>query len=244
MPSDFMMTPEELRLRTRKRRRLFLILGIGLALGLIIFFAARPTGRAIKSWQARRHAEKAFAYLDQEKWEEAKNSAVSAYQLSRNEPQAIRAIARLLSRTRQAEALEFWKQFRADNKMSADDLRDEASIALLAGITPRAETAMIELLALPQPEPRDHLLAAQLAAQKGSAAEATAAIDQVLAHPKTDERERLQAAILLLGGRAQRRNPPASLVRDREDRPGPDRPRPRRPRPPRAARHLLADSPQ
>ena len=94
-----MLTAEELRLRKQKQRRLVLVLG------LVGFFAARPTRSAIKGWQARRHAVKAFAFMAEEKWQDARNEAVAAYQLRPTEPQALRAVARFLSRTRQALSL-------------------------------------------------------------------------------------------------------------------------------------------
>src|SRR5947209_7181352 len=95
--SDFMLTTEELRLKRLRRRRI-LVFAIAVVLVLVLgLFAGRPTMNAIKAWQARRHAEKAFAYIDQEKWIEARKEAVAAYQLRPTEPQSVRAVARFLS---------------------------------------------------------------------------------------------------------------------------------------------------
>src|SRR5438045_9723866 len=108
--SDYMLTAEEVRLRKAKRKRLLIIGGSVLALVCIAALGARPVSRAIKAWQSRRHATKAFALIEKEQWNDARGEAVAALQLSPNEPQALRAIARFLSRNRQPDAPEFWQR--------------------------------------------------------------------------------------------------------------------------------------
>jgi hypothetical protein len=76
---------------------------------LFFVFGARPTVHAIKAFQAR-HARKAFALMEKQKWQRARVEAVVAYQLYPAEPQALRAAARFLSRTHHSDALEFWRQ--------------------------------------------------------------------------------------------------------------------------------------
>src|SRR5216117_2190687 len=98
--SDLLLTAEELRLKRRKRRRWIVLVLVILLLLAASYFGARPARDQIKAWQARRHAERAFALIDKEQWSEARNEAVAAFQLSRNQPQAIRAVARFLTRTR------------------------------------------------------------------------------------------------------------------------------------------------
>jgi hypothetical protein len=126
---DDILSEEELRLQKRKR-----IVFAGSALMLLVFilffvFGARPTAHAIKAFQARRHARKAFALMDKQKWESARAEAVTAYQLRPSEPQALRAAARFLSRTHHADALEFWRQLAEKTAPTCEDLRDQASIA-------------------------------------------------------------------------------------------------------------------
>ena len=195
--SDFMLTPEELRLKRRKRQRLILVLLFLAGMLALGFFGARPGMNAIKAWQARRHAEKAFAYIDTEKWAEARNEAVAAYQLRPTEPQALRAIARFLSRTRQADALDYWKQLAQKTPLTREDLRDEAAIALAAGDDPRAEAAVHELTSS-KPEAADWLLAAQLSIQKGAPENARSLLENVFNDARATEREQLQAALFSL----------------------------------------------
>ena len=65
-----------------------------------------------------------------------------------------------------AAALEFWDQLAKHTKLTREDLRDEATVALLAGDRVRAERAINELTTGAEAAPADWLLAAQLAGQK------------------------------------------------------------------------------
>src|SRR5438874_7755096 len=145
-PTDVMLTAEELRLRDRRRKRwiVFIVALVALVLGAI--FGAKPVAHAVKAWQARRHAREAFALMEKEQWNEARKEATAAYQLWPNEPQAIRAVARFLSRTRQAQALEFWDKLEKTGRLNRTDLVDEASIALLAGDDGPPKRAITALL--------------------------------------------------------------------------------------------------
>jgi hypothetical protein len=201
MPSsDFMLTSEELRLRRSRRRRLFIIVGGILVVALLAVFTARPAMNAIKGFQARRHAARAFAFLDQEKWTDARSEALAAFQLRQTEPQALRAVARYLTRTRQQQALEFWKNLRAIAPLTRDDLRDEATIALISGDPEHAALAVSDLLVDEGRKaiPRDWLIAAQFALQKGWLPEAQRDLQKIFENKAATERELLQAAILEL----------------------------------------------
>jgi tetratricopeptide (TPR) repeat protein len=197
---DFMLTVEELRLRRRKRKRLLIVLVLLLVLVLGAFFGGRPATHEIKAWQARRHARKAFVLLEKEQWIEARKEATAAYQLWPNEPEAIRAVARFLSRTRQAQALEFWDLLAKKSQLTRADLREEASIALFAGDDARATRVIRAILsgANGPVTAGDQLLAAQLALRNGAAIEAHDAIEKVFGDAQATNREKLQAALLTI----------------------------------------------
>lgn len=191
---------------TARRRRRYLI-GVAIALLLVLgFFAARPARNAVKAWQARRHADKAFALIRAEKWNDATREARAAYQLHPGEPAAIRAVARLLTRTHQPEALGFWKVLREKQPLTRPDLRDEASAALLAGEVTVAQRAVEELFGNKGggPGAADYLVAAQVAAQNGRPEEASALLGKAVAAKNAGGRELLEASILqlALGGGA------------------------------------------
>src|SRR5947209_6886998 len=195
---EYMMTAEEVRLRRIKRRRIF-IASVVLAIVLVGgFFGARPTLNAIKAWQARRHAAKAFALIESANWQEARKEAVAAYQLRPTEPESIRAIARFLSRTRQPDALEFWQQLEKLTPLTREDRQDEAAIAIAAGESARAETAVRALLESKGADPIGWLLAAQLAIQKGAADDAMAALNKTFNDADATEPQQLEAALLEL----------------------------------------------
>jgi len=196
---DYMLTAEELRLRKCKRRMITAGVLILVLLVLLSVFAGRPTFNAIKAFQARRHASKAFAFIEQEKWRDARSEALAAYQLRPTEPQALRAVARLLSRTRQPDALEFWKQLAEKTSLTRDDLRDQASIALSTGETPAAESAVKNLFDDDRAvSAADELLAVQLAIQKNVPDEARPHLEKIFKDTRATEREQLQAALLQL----------------------------------------------
>jgi hypothetical protein len=197
---DSMLTAEELRLQRQKRKRLFISLVVVLVLVLGTVFGGRPLMHAIKAWQARRHAQQAFALIEKEQWNDARKEATTAHQLWSEEPEAIRAVARFLSRTRQAQALEFWEHLEKTGRLTRTDLVDEASIALLAGDDARAKRAIAALLSGKEGpvKPVDHLLEAQLAIRQGAPIEAHDALQKVFGDPAATNREKLQATLLEL----------------------------------------------
>src|SRR5438874_1441515 len=195
---EFMMTAEEIRLKRSKRRRV-IIIAIAIVVVLVTgFFTTRPALDAVKAWQARRHAAKAFAYIDNANWLGARKEASAAYQLRPTEPQSVRAIARFLSRTRQPDALEFWIQLERLTPLSREDRQDEAAIAIVSGETSRAEIAVQALLESKGADPAGWLLAAQLAIQKGAADDAMSALGKVFNDTNATEQQQLQAALLEL----------------------------------------------
>lgn len=196
---DFMLTEEERERKRRRRRHIQISLVVVLFLIIIGFVVARPIRNAIRSWQARRHAGHAFTLIEQQKWSEARDEATTAYRLQSSEPQALRAVARLLTRAGQGEALEFWKNLRQIAPLSREDLRDEARIALRVNDTARADEAARELLKPIEggPSPSDWLIAAEAQMRKHAFDQARALTEQVLASPKASRREQFQANVAL-----------------------------------------------
>jgi hypothetical protein len=197
---DILLTAEELRL-WRRKRRIWLVVVLLLALAIVTtFFGARPASNAIKAWQARRHAQRAFAYINNEQWNEAQKEAIAAYQLRPGEPQALRAVARFLSRVREPEALDFWKQLQNRQSLTREDRRDEVTIALAGNDLSVAELALKDLLTRKDSpaSAADRLLAAQVAQQKNETNEARKFAQKVLDDSRADEPIQFQAALLTL----------------------------------------------
>src|SRR5437764_10565257 len=196
---DFILTEAERETKRRRRRRVQMSLVALLLLGVIGFFVARPVRHAIRNWQARRHAQHAFAFIDQQKWSDARDEATAAYRLQAGEPEALRAVGRLLSRDGQGDALEFWKKLRENAPLTREDLRDEARVALRVNDTARAEGAAGELLEAKEggPSPSDWLIAAEVQLRKHAFDQAQGLAEKVLASPKANRREQLQANVAL-----------------------------------------------
>jgi hypothetical protein len=197
---DILLTAEELRL-WRHKRRIWLVVVLLFVLGIVAtFFGARPASNAIKAWQARRHANHAFAYINNEQWNDAQREAIAAYQLRSSEPQALRAVARFLSRVREPEALDFWKQLQNRQSLTREDRRDEVAVALAGNDLSVAELALKDLLTRKDSSPSaaDWLLAAQVAQQKSETNEARKFAQKALDDSRADERTQFQAALLTL----------------------------------------------
>jgi hypothetical protein len=195
-----LLTAEELRQR-RHKCRIWLVVVLLFLLGVVAtFFGARPASNAIKAWQARRHANHAFAYINNEQWNDAQREAIAAYQLRPSEPQALRAVARFLSRVREPEALDFWKQLQNRQSLTREDRRDEVAVALAGNDLSVAELALKDLLTRKDspPSAADWLLAAQVAQQKSETIEARKFAQRALDDSRADERTQFQAALLTL----------------------------------------------
>ena len=194
---DFIISPEDAQLARRKRR--IIVIGSVVLVLAILFgvFGRRPAGNAIRAWQARRHAQKAFAFINKEQWSDARAEAMAAYQLSPDQPEALRAVARYLTRLHSIEALDFWKELSRKTSLTRLDVRDEAMIAIIAGDIALADTAVDELIDS-HAEPADWLLAAQLAIQKNLPDEAKSYLEKIVADSRATESEQFRATLLQL----------------------------------------------
>ena len=191
--------PEELRAR---RLKLFLLLAavITVLLGVGSYFAAPRVGGTIKAWQSRRLARQAFALIEQKQWSDANAKARDAYLLRPGEPEAWRAIARLLSRAGQGTAaLEWWKKLDDEHRLTIQDRRDFVGAALASGELTTAATQIDALLAQQTgPAPVDILLAGQLAVRRSDAVLGVDYAERALADGRAKPYDILSAAILVL----------------------------------------------
>ena len=198
-PQDDLTPPEEIRAR---RIRLFVFLGVvaACALAAAIYFAAPPIGGAIKGWQSRRLAREAFAIIERKEWNAASAKARDAYLVRPSEPEAWRAIARVLSRTGQATtALEWWKKVDEQERLTIEDRRDFAGAALAAGELATAATQIDQLVAQRErTAPIDILLAGQLAARRSDGVLAVDYAERALADKHARPYDILSGAILVL----------------------------------------------
>jgi hypothetical protein len=192
--------PEELRAQKR-RRRLLWILALAVLLVVSGAFAARPVRDYVRGWQSRRAAQASLALTELQQWDEASAKARDALQLKFTEPQAWRAIARLLSRTNQdSSALEWWKKLEQASLLTLTDRRDYARSAIAAGELSTAAKQIDELFAQQRnPVPIDALLAAHLAVGRGDTARAADHAERVLTDKRARPGDVLSAALLILG---------------------------------------------
>ncbi len=196
---DLDLTPPE-EIRARRIRR-FVLLGALFAcvLGVVIYFAARPVGGAIKGWQSRRLAREAFALIEQGKWSDANAKARDAYLLRPTEPESWRAIARLASRTNQwAPALEWWKNVDEAHRLTVEDRRDYIAAALAAGELTLAAKQVQVLMAQRAPAASDLMWAGQVASRQSDPVLALDYAERVLADKRAKPYEIASTATLVL----------------------------------------------
>src|SRR5438477_7463714 len=188
------------RLRRRRWRRFFLALPVVAALGIAVYFAVPPIRGAIKDWQSRRLAHQAFALIDQKKWDEAAAKARDAFLLYPSEPEAVRAVARLRSRTCQSNtALEWWNRVDEERRLTIEDRRDFAGAALAVSELATAGKQIDALLARGRDvAPLDILLAGQLAVRRKNPLLAVDYAERVMSDNRAKPYEILSAAILVL----------------------------------------------
>ena len=196
---DFVLTPEEIAARKRKRLLITVIAVSILALIGIGFLLAPTVLHAVHGWQSRKHAKLAFALIDQEKWREARDEASTAYQLRPTEPLAMRAVARLLSRVGQGDALAFWKNLAAAAPLTRQDYRDECDIALRTNDLAIANDAAEHLLQNVDGNPAaaDFILAAEVAIRRRQFDKAIDLAGKVFNDSGAAKRDQLRANIVL-----------------------------------------------
>jgi len=197
---DLDLTPPEERRARRLKRLFFLAIPAVAALIVAIYFAAPALGGALKGWQSRRLAREAFALIERKQWNEAAAKARDAHLLRPGEPEAWRAIARVLLRTGQdTAALEWWKKLDEQELLTIEDRRDFAGAALAAGELATAGTQIDQLLAQRDgTAPIDILLAGQLAARRSNGVLAVDYAERALADKRAKPYDILSGAILIL----------------------------------------------
>jgi hypothetical protein len=188
-------------LRSRRLRLVFLLAAVVIVVfAAVLYFTAPRLGGAIKAWQSRRLARQAFAMIERKQWSDANAKARDAYLLRQSEPEAWRAIGRLLSRAGQpAPALDWWKKLDDQHLLTIEDRRDFAGAALAVGDLTAAAPQIEALLAQRAgPAPVDIVLAGQLAVRRSDAVLAVDYAERALADKLAKPYDILSAAILVL----------------------------------------------
>jgi len=195
---DFLLTRYELAY-VQRRRRLRRIIGITVLVLLAVGVIAGPhVRRAILGFQARRHARHAFVFIDQRKWREAQDEATQGYRLRPNEPEVMRAIARLFSRSGQGDAMGYWKSLAATSHLTRDDLRDEIVSAMKVNDIEVADQAVQQLIKdNTRLTSSDLVLQAEVSLRENHYQQASGLAKKVLGNPEATRQDKLGAAVIL-----------------------------------------------
>jgi hypothetical protein len=138
--------------------------------------------------------------IDQKKWTEANAKTRDALFLRPTEPEAWRAVGRLLSRSGNgAAALAWWSKLDDAHRLTVEDRRDFVGSALVAGeITAAAKQVEALLTQRPEPAPIDVVFAGQIAARQSDPVLALDYAERALADKRARPYETLAAATLVL----------------------------------------------
>jgi len=157
---------------------------VALVLLLVAGYFGGAGINAVKAWQARRHAANAFAYINKQNWTDARKEATAAYQL-RPTNRSRSARWRDSCHARASRMRSNSGGSLKDRPVDPRDRQDEAAVAIMAGETMRAETAVNTLLRIERCRSRE--LAARprkLSIQKGVADERDVGIEKTSPTPR------------------------------------------------------------
>jgi len=197
------LSPELIAEGKRFRTRLIIIATV-----LLLLLAALIGGKPIyhwgKRWRARQLAAQAEAALDAGRWEEASGKARAAYQLTVEEPAALRAVARVEGTTGQpAEAISFWQHLDQMHALTLRDRQYEADDLLHSGDLPGAAAQNQILLAQSPNDPAILRQAARIASAAGDYPNGLQYATHALAAAPDNLEGKLLLALLKLHARDQ-----------------------------------------
>ena len=150
--------PEVAALKRRRRRILWTLAALVLVAGV----SAKPVYTVVKRWRCTSLAQESTELLKKGDVEQAFSRARAAHQLIPEEPEALRAVARVLTaRNDWPNAAAFWAEV-VKRAPSSADRREYAEAALRTGALPKAVEQSGVLLRDEAGVAENHLLAAKI----------------------------------------------------------------------------------
>ena len=125
------------------------VLGILAALAAIVVLGVGilPAYRAVTAWRARNLAAQSDSLRAKGKLPEAQLKAQAAYLIRPDEPEALRAAARIQTDLREPNSTGFWQALIALGKASPEDRREYVELCLRNSLLPQAEAELQKLMA-------------------------------------------------------------------------------------------------
>src|SRR5882762_10409480 len=153
--------------RKARHRRIAVTLLVIVALLAGGFFGGRPVYRVFTGWRAKRLATQAEKLLAQNQAKQAFEKAQAAFLLRPSAPAAVRAMAKTLTASTNAAALQFWQQLIKTGQATEAERRTVVELAIRTGSFGPAAEELRKLLAAGPNVPANLWLASQLFAALG-----------------------------------------------------------------------------
>ena len=148
-------------------RRIAIITLIAISTALVLVVGLPPAYGGFKSWRSKRLASQAERLVQEQNWTAAQQKAQAALLLRKNEPGALRAMARILAHATNGLALQFWRQLILSDQASDFERREFVEFAIQARANDQAAVELRRLLDEGPNQPVNLWLASQLYASAG-----------------------------------------------------------------------------
>jgi tetratricopeptide (TPR) repeat protein len=180
-----------------------------------VFFLVLPRVPAVKSWRSNQLARKAVEAMDAADWARAQAKTIASFQLDPQNPNALRASARLNDAAGMPQALGFYRSLLATGQATGDDYLHYADSLLRAGSYPPFLAAVTEAGNRLPGDPRVRLLLARYAVVAGDWSAVSNILQEILnSDQASDDDKSLAAQILLSVPVPEGRQPAAKWILD------------------------------
>jgi tetratricopeptide (TPR) repeat protein len=155
----------------RRRNRHWIVVLKALTLVGVVLLFGPGFYRGFKTWRATQLAFQAEGFLRKNQFEDAVFAVRSAFTLSPNAPEVLRAMAQILTAFGSSDAMTYWNWILQSTGATDDDRRAAAECAMHNDLYNEASVIIKDLLAHDAGDARNELLAARWSSLRGTPAQ-------------------------------------------------------------------------
>jgi len=194
------MDPVSNKLDPERKAKLRRIAIISLVVAILLtggFFGAKPSYRVLTNWRAKRLAAQAGQLMSEGQGKQALEKAQAAFLLRPTSPAAIRAMAKSLTASTNAAAVQFWQQLILTGQATEVERRTCVELAIRTGALGPAAEELRKLLAAGPNQPANLWLASQLFAALGDHSQTVTFATRAQLHDPTNKQYQVFLSTLL-----------------------------------------------